>query len=328
MHPTSGGNAARSAGILTVHGFDLDCEAVGAMRQNEAYLHFELAQGGKRKDFNQMQWKCFFGFFLTLQVSGEQIFRDLRREGNVQYGNSIFCIQHHTAPLRHKLSVFIFLVAALRKTLWHKNGQILKLKSESGDRTSSNLTHLDFSHHTGSREIRASGRTWQRRLKHPLLHRLSHSESDPTPDLWDGGRPVQQSPSWKWDSSSIFLINQTFKIQFPPRILNQSASEYPSRSSTAWRPGWSDNDTWLLPFCFNIWYLTAILDRFVIRSENRHIACGRTAGRSRSSRSCVSFQKWRRGYWDNPQTVLWAVSRRNYFLSRECVTVQKDEHDD
>lgn len=65
MHPTSGGNAAQSAGILTVHGFDLDCEAVGAMRQNEAYLHFELAQGGKQKDFNQMQWKCFFVFFFN-----------------------------------------------------------------------------------------------------------------------------------------------------------------------------------------------------------------------------------------------------------------------
>lgn len=58
--PPRGGNTTRSAGILRVRGFDLDCEAVGAMRQNEAYLRCGAGAGRKRKDFNQMQWKWFF----------------------------------------------------------------------------------------------------------------------------------------------------------------------------------------------------------------------------------------------------------------------------
>lgn len=126
--PPPGGNTTRSAGILRVCGFDLDCEAVGAMRQNEAYLRCGAGAGRKRKDFNQMQWKWFF-FFLSPLVSEEQIFRGLRGEkGKVQYGNSILCIQHHTAPLRHNCVCLHFLLLLF--------GKILKLKTESDNRTS------------------------------------------------------------------------------------------------------------------------------------------------------------------------------------------------
>lgn len=67
--------------------------------------------------------------FLLPLVSEEQIFRGLRGEkGNVQYGNSILCIQHHTAPLRHNCVCLHFFLSLF--------GKILKLKTESDNRTS------------------------------------------------------------------------------------------------------------------------------------------------------------------------------------------------